>query len=1089
MGKWNENQFKPKYKKILLLGSGGLSIGQAGEFDYSGTQALRTLISHKIDVVLINPNIATVQTDQRPGVKVYLYPVTREWAEKVIAAERPDAIIGGFGGQTALACLLDLHHSGVLERFGVTNLGTSPQTLELTEDRDLFREKMISIGVPVPASYACTSPEKAVAAAGKIGYPVIMRAAYALGGLGSGFADSDASLRELAELALANSPQVLVEKSFKGWKEVEYEIMRDHRGNVITICNMENMDPLGIHTGDSMVVAPSQSLNDSEFQNLRDMSIKMASELDIVGECNAQFALSPDNSDIYVIEVNARLSRSSALASKASGYPIAAVAANVVLGAALTELVNPVTGVTSAFYEPAFDYVTLKIPRWDLAKFSGVSSLLGSTMKSVGEIMSIGRNFLETLQKAVRMNSEEGLGMLKPVFLSASEKDLMDALHFPTDMRLYAVAEAMRRGVSLRNIHAQTQMDMWFLFHIRQIVEMEFEIMQVFSVRKLAEINKEQFLSWKKAGFSDLQLAALSVQKRQESAALREMALKVRAARLRFGVKPWVKKIDTTAGEFPSSTNYLYLSYEGSEHDSVSLSAQRSVLILGGGSYRIGASVEFDWCAVSASERLQQLGYETAMINCNPETVSTDYNSSNRLYFEELSHERVLDISDFEQTRQAVVSLGGQLPNRMSGDLAAAGFDLLGHSAEVIDLCEDRRKFSVLLDRWGIDQPAWVAATSHEELSQFVEQVGYPLLVRPSYVLSGVAMRVVYDEKSLERCLKEAVSISTEHPVVVTDFILGAREIELDGVAFEGEIVTSVVSEHVENAGIHSGDATTVVPAQRLYVETVRQLKHAAKVMVGGLGLNGPFNIQFMAKSNTIKVIECNARAARSFPFISKVMGTNLASIAAEVFTGHRPNVVQMKEDELGWVGVKAAMFSFARLAGSDPVVGVEMQSTGEVGCVGGSFHEALRLALEATHIRKPTKGILISTGVTREKIKFLEAVPALLRLGVPIYATVGSHKFLAEHGVTTTLAPWPEQGGETASWLIEQEMVDLVINCPKDHTAQELLRGAQIRQASSRRGVSLITNMEKAMAFLQAFGSETLQSPQKLYCLESSAL
>ncbi|MDD9950793.1 MAG: carbamoyl-phosphate synthase (glutamine-hydrolyzing) large subunit [Zetaproteobacteria bacterium] len=1068
-GKWTTSSFKPKFNKVILLGSGGLSIGQAGEFDYSGTQALRTLTSHGIHVVLINPNIATVQTNPRPDVTVYLYPVTAAWVEKVIAQEQPDAIIGGFGGQTALNCLLELDKQGVLRQYGVQNLGTCIETLQLTEDRDLFREKMLALNIPVPQSFACTTMTEVRHAAQAIGYPIILRAAYALGGLGSGFAATDAELEALASTALANSPQVLIEKSFKGWKELEYEIMRDTQGNCITICNMENMDPLGIHTGDSIVVAPSQSLNDAEFQRLRDLSIRMACEMNIVGECNAQFALCPETSKVFVIEVNARLSRSSALASKASGYPIAAIAANVVLGASLTELVNPVTGMTSAFYEPAFDYITLKIPRWDLKKFSGVSTLLGSTMKSVGEIMSIGRNFLEALQKAVRMNAEEGLGLMRPVFQQDSDANITTALQDPTDLRLYAIAESLRRGVCLEEVHHLTQMDMWFLFHIKQIIDLEGQIRTQLHSTELSNIPASTWLTWKKAGFSDLQLAALAQDRYHEDASMRELALTIRQHRQQQGVRPWVKKIDTTAGEFPSSTNYLYLSYDGMEHDPIARPSAPSVIILGGGSYRIGASVEFDWCAVGASAQLQHNGKEAVIINCNPETVSTDYNSCNRLYFEELSVERVLDIAEFEQTRETIVSVGGQLPNRLAGPLEQAGLQLLGHNSTIIDTCEDRRKFSQLLDQLGIDQPKWEAATSVEQLTQFVQDVGFPLLVRPSYVLSGAAMRVVYDHDSLKQCLANAAAISVEHPVVISSFILGAREIELDGVAHQGEIIVSVVSEHVENAGIHSGDATTVVPAQRLYVETVRQIKSTAKAIATALSLHGPFNIQFMAKNNAIKVIECNARSARSFPFISKVMGFNLAKIATDVFCGQRPSLPPHKEDELKWVGVKAAMFSFSRLAGSDPVVGVEMQSTGEVGCIGRNFHEALLLALEAAHIRPPQKGVLISTGIYFEKVKFLEAVPALMALGVTIYATVGSHQFLAEHGIQTTHAPWPEEGGESATWLLEQQKVDLVINCPKDHSHKELTRGAAIRQTSSRLGIPLLTNMEKAMAFLFA--------------------
>lgn len=1068
-------------KKVLILGSGGLSIGQAGEFDYSGTQAVKALREEGVEVIVINPNIATVQTNPEPGVKVYLYPVTAHWVEKVFQKEKPDAIIAGFGGQTALNCLIDLHDSGVLEKYSVKNLGTPVSVLKMTEDRDLFAKKMDAIEIPTPPSHACETLEQTLVAASEIGFPVIVRAAYALGGLGSGFANNEAELKALVEPALASSPQVLIEKSLKGWKEVEYEVMRDAEGNTITICNMENFDPLGIHTGDSIVVCPSQSLSDDEFQLLRNASLHMINEMGIVGECNAQFALSPDSMDFFVIEVNARLSRSSALASKASGYPIAYIAAKVVSGYDLLELKNPVTGITYAFYEPALDYITIKVPRWDLNKFRGASRELGSTMKSVGEIMSIGRNFPEALQKAARMITEEGEGL--SFFRNVIDTAKMEhALSVPTDVRLYMVIQGFRQGMGLDEVYELTRIDKWFLSHLLAIVNTEKDIATYSEqaknhddiLRIMSDLSESKWRHYKVMGFADEQISGILLRSGKSTLAdssndILDFSLKLRKIRKSKGVKAVVKKIDTTAGEYPSPSNYLYMSYSGQFHDQLAKDDRNTALVLGGGSYRIGTSVEFDWCAVSCSERLQNANWKSVIINCNPETVSTDYNSSDCLYFEELTVERILDVYEFENASGLIASMGGQLPNKLALPLATSGVRLLGHTPETIDSAENRSKFSAILDTLGIDQPSWTAASTKEQINKFVSEIGFPVLVRPSFVLSGAAMKVAYDEESLSRFLEAANNISTDYPVVLSEFLIGAREIELDGVAKHGEIITMIVSEHIENAGIHSGDATTVVPAQRLYVETVRQVKKAGRLIAEGLKLNGPFNIQFLAKHNHIKVIECNARAARSFPFISKTVGMNLAAVATDVMIDQTPQINRHIEDELPHVGVKAAMFSFTRLRGADPILGVEMASTGEVGCIGHNFEEAVLLALEASKVDRPKKGVLVSAGPEEDKFKFIEAAKILTQIGLPIYATKGTAKYLEEHDIETTACPWPGEGPDDACQLIQSGKVDLVVNIPKNSLTSELTRGARVRQASVQFDCALLTNMEKSIAFIRA--------------------
>jgi carbamoyl-phosphate synthase large subunit len=1070
--------------KVLLLGSGGLSIGQAGEFDYSGTQAIKALIEEKIEVIVVNPNIATVQTNPIPGVKVYLYPVETEWVEKVIQKEKPDAIIAGFGGQTALNCLMSLDDAGILKKYNVLNLGTPAAVLRLTEDRDDFAQKMRSINMPVPSSFACETLDSALTAANTIGYPVIVRAAFALGGLGSGFASNDEQLKNLVQPALASSPQVLVEKSLKGWKEVEYEVMRDSQGNTITICNMENFDPLGIHTGDSIVVCPSQSLSDDEYQILRNAAITIVNSLGIVGECNVQYALDPKSLSFFIIEVNARLSRSSALASKASGYPIAYIAAKVVLGYDLLELKNPVTGITYSFFEPALDYVTIKMPRWDLLKFQGVNRNLGSTMKSVGEVMAIGRSFPEAIQKATRMVTEhpEGLSMVRPAI---SDQELVEELSAPTDKRLYAVVEAFRRGWSIEKVAELSAIDKWFLYNLFHMIKVEDEIrtlgtkgdkslgLEQFVIQALNKVDGEKWRRWKLQGFGDEQIAAVLLRAADRPAGsteVRKASMMVRKLRLEFGVKPVIKKIDTTAGEYPSPSNYLYMSYGGLFSDPLPDDHKVfSAVVLGGGSYRIGTSVEFDWCAVSCSRKLQESGWRSIIVNCNPETVSTDYNSSDRLYFEELSLERILDIADVERPVGVVCSMGGQLPNRLAKPLSDAGLKLLGHKPDSIDRAEDRNRFSTLLDDLGIGQPRWTAAKDKKDVQKFIEDVGFPVLIRPSYVLSGAAMSVAYDDESLQLCLANANDVSPEHPVVISEFIEGAREIELDGVAKNGEILTAIVSEHIENAGVHSGDATLVVPAQKLYVETVRRVRKAGRAIAQGLNLNGPFNMQFLAKEGDIKVIECNARAARSFPFVSKTVGLNLADVATDVMIGGKPNLARFNEDDLPYVGVKAAMFSFKRLGGADPVLGVEMASTGEVGCIGENVDHALLLAMEASGVYRPEKGVLVSSGSEKEKLRFLPAAKILVELGIPLFATKGTAKYLQDHGFPVTALDWPGEGPNDVIQAIKDGKVDFVINIPKNSQRGELTRGSLTRQAAVKFGCSLLTNMEIVTAYIQA--------------------
>lgn len=1094
-----------KTPKVIVLGSGALSIGQAGEFDYSGAQALKALEEEGIQTILINPNIATIQTDTTDKRKTYLYPVKAHWVEKIIKEEKPDAILAGFGGQTGLNCVLELDEKGILEKYNIKNLGTCIESLRLTEDRELFANVMKSIDIPIPPSAAVTNLNEAIKAAKQIGYPLIIRAAYALGGLGSGFANNDDELTKIVKSALNFSPQVLLEKSLEGWEEIEYEVMRDIEGNVITICNMENIDPLGVHTGDSIVVAPSQTLTDNEFQTLRNAAIKIVNKLNIVGECNAQFALDPKSNSFYVIEVNARLSRSSALASKATGYPIAYIAAKLVAGYNLMEINNPVTGKTKAFFEPAMDYVVIKVPRWDLRKFSGASRKLGSSMKSVGEVMAIGRNFAEALQKAVRMASENATGLsITTRFKKSSEEELLSEVKYPTDERLLALVECFRRKIDIERLHATCKIDKWFLKKIEEIVHIENEIITTFQslVKKVTVnsnrelysvledmlflISKETWLHWKKNGFSDRQILTLILrnlpeldeikEKNTDDKYLQKLFFLVRKIRVKNNVKPVVKKIDTTAAEYPTPSNYLYMTYEGTSSDTKPFEESKNpVIILGSGAYRIGSSVEFDWCGVKCTDYLKNNNTQTIVINCNPETVSTDYSTSDKLYFEEITTERVLDIYDFENPKGIINSMGGQLPNVLTETISMGGVKLLGHSAKTIDLAENREKFSALLDKIGVDQPRWRNIKTKKELDDFITEVGFPILVRPSFVLSGTAMKVANTPEALKEYMDKATSISPEHPVVISEFLQDYREIELDGVAHNGNIIITFMTEHLENAGIHSGDATLIYPPQKLYIETARKVKQAGTLIAKELNLNGPFNIQFLAASNKIKVIECNARASRSFPFISKVTGINLAEISAKVFlaglTGdERISSPAFDEYNLACVGVKAPMFSFARLDGADPILGVEMSSTGEVGCLGNNFEEALLLSLESTNVKIPSKGVLISSGRLHEKIKILESVSILEKMNIPLYATEGTAKFLQEHGHKVMALGWPEDKDKmTVLDVIRERKVDLVINVPKNLEKQEMQHGAEIRKNAIKHGTSLITTAEMATAFLRS--------------------
>lgn len=1053
-------------KKVLILGSGALKIGEAGEFDYSGSQALKALKEEGIYTVLINPNIATVQTSEGIADKVYFLPVTPDFVEKVIQRERPDGLLLAFGGQTALNCGVNLHKNGILEKYNLRVLGTPVQSIMDTEDRDLFVKKLDQIDVRTIKSEAVTSVEEAKRVANELGYPVIIRAAYTLGGLGSGFCDNDAEMDVLASKAFTYSPQVLVEKSLKGWKEIEYEVVRDRHGNCLTICNMENFDPLGIHTGESIVVAPCQTLTNSETNKLRELAIRIVRHIGIVGECNVQYALDPYSEDYRVIEVNARLSRSSALASKATGYPLAFIAAKLGLGYGLHELKNSVTKVTTACFEPAIDYIVCKIPRWDLGKFKGVSRELGSSMKSVGEIMSIGRNFEEALQKGLRMIGQGMHGFVANKDFSIDSID--EELTKPTDKRVFIIAAAFKQGYTVDRIHELTKIDRWFLYKLQGIIELEKDMEEY---TKLEDMPVALLREVKQKGFSDFQIARTVLH--SADLKMQDAIDKVRQWRKGHGITPWVKQIDTLAAEYPAQTNYLYLTYNGSAHDIDFAHDDRSVIVLGSGAYRIGSSVEFDWCSVSAINSIRQNGLRSVMINYNPETVSTDYDMCDRLYFDELTLERVLDITDLEAPKGVIVSVGGQIPNNLAMRLAENEVPILGTSAENIDRAEDRHKFSSMLDRLGIDQPRWKEFTELEDIYQFADEVGFPLLLRPSYVLSGAAMNVVSNKEELVRFLELATAVSKQYPVVVTEFIENAKEIEIDAVAKDGEVLIYAISEHVEFAGVHSGDATLVFPAQKLYIETVRRIKKIAKQIAAELHISGPFNMQLLAKDNYIKVIECNLRASRSFPFVSKVLKVNFIDIATRVMLGLENNIPSKSAFDLDYVGIKASQFSFSRLQKADPVLGVEMASTGEVGCLGESYYEAILKSMLSVGYKIPKKTVFLSTGDLKSKTQTLSAAKELQKCGFTIYATRGTASFLSENGVQSTVLGWPDQIGDgmpNALDYIKERKIDFVVNIPKNHTKDELNNDYTIRRSAIDFNIPLCTNARLANDFIMAF-------------------
>ena len=1058
-------------KKVLLLGSGALKIGEAGEFDYSGSQALKALREEGIETVLINPNIATVQTSEGVADQIYFLPVQPYFVEEVIKKERPDGILLSFGGQTALNCGVELYRNGILDKYNVKVLGTPVQAIIDTEDRELFVEKLDEIGVKTIKSEACENMEQARKAAAELGYPVIIRAAYALGGLGSGFADNEEELVKIAEKAFSFSPQVLVEKSLKGWKEIEYEVVRDRYDNCITVCNMENFDPLGIHTGESIVIAPSQTLTNSEYHKLRALAIKIIRHIGIVGECNVQYAFDPQSEDYRVIEVNARLSRSSALASKATGYPLAFVAAKLGMGYGLFELKNSVTKTTSAFFEPALDYVVCKIPRWDLSKFRGVDKELGSSMKSVGEVMAIGRNFEEAIQKGLRMIGQGMHGFVENRELEIEDIDA--ALREPTDKRVFVISKAMHKGYTVDQIHELTKIDKWFLEKLQHIIDID-EAMKKCNINTL---DKELLRTAKVYGFTDFQIAR-AVGLEDELKSMRKASLVVRNRRKNYGILPVVKQIDTLAAEYPAQTNYLYVTYAGVKSDITFENDHRSIIVLGSGAYRIGSSVEFDWCGVQALNTIRKEGYRSVMINYNPETVSTDYDMCDRLYFDELTFERVMDIIDLEQPNGVIVSTGGQIPNNLAVLLDEQHVPILGTKAQDIDNAEDRAKFSQMLTNNGINQPEWSALTSMDDIDRFIERVGFPVLVRPSYVLSGAAMNVCSNEDELKRFLQLAANVSEDHPVVVSKFIEHAKEIEMDAVAKNGEVIAYAISEHIEFAGVHSGDATIQFPPQKLYVETVRRCKRVGRQIAKELHINGPFNIQFMARDNDILVIECNLRASRSFPFVSKVLKINLIELATRVMLGLPVEKPSKNLFDLDYVGIKASQFSFNRLQKADPVLGVDMSSTGEVGCLGDDTNTALLKSMLSVGHRIPKKNILLSTGGAKQKVAMLDAAKMLIDHGYKLYATGGTSKFLTENGIENTHVLWPSEEGDEpkALDLLHNHTIDMVVNIPKNLTSSELTNGYKIRRAAIDLNVPLITNARLASAFIYAFCTTKLE-------------
>lgn len=1058
-------------KKVLILGSGALKIGQAGEFDYSGSQALKALREEGVESVLINPNIATVQTSEGIADRIYFLPVTPYFVEKVIAKERPQGILLSFGGQTALNCGVELYRSGLLEKHRVKVLGTPVQAIMDTEDRERFIGRLSEIGIRTIRSYPSSSVDEARRAAERLGYPLIVRAAYALGGLGSGFCDNEAELTEICGKAFSFSPQVLVEKSLKGWKEIEYEVVRDRYDNCIAVCNMENFDPLGIHTGESIVVAPCQTLSSGDTSFLRQLSLDIVRHLGIVGECNVQFAYDPDSMDYRVIEVNARLSRSSALASKATGYPLAFVAAKLGLGYGLFELKNSVTGTTSAFYEPALDYVVCKIPRWDLSKFHGVSRKIGSSMKSVGEVMSIGRTFEEAVQKGLRMIGQGAHGFVGNREFKVADVDL--ALREPTDRRIFVISKAMHQaGYTVDQIHELTRIDRWFLDKLENIVR-TYDALSEYA--DIGQVPPDLLRLAKQQGFSDFQIQRAVY---KDGGDLRENQDRVRRRRKALGIVPAVKQIDTLAAAFPAKANYLYLTYNGTSNDLRYEHDGRSVLVLGSGAYRIGSSVEFDWCSVTCLNTLRKSGYRGVLINYNPETVSTDYDMCDRLYFDELTFERVMDIYELEQPHGVVVSVGGQIPNNLALRLAENGVSLLGTRAEDIDKAEDRHKFSSIVDRLEVDQPEWKELTTLGDVDGFIRKVGFPVLVRPSYVLSGAAMNVCYDEDKLRQFLSLAAEVSPEHPVVISKYITRCKEIEFDAVADAGEIIAYAISEHIEYAGVHSGDATIQFPPQKLYVETVRRIKKIARKIAGALQISGPFNIQFLAKDNAIKVIECNLRASRSFPFVSKVLKINFIELATKVMLGLHPAAPQKSAFDLDYVGVKSSQFSFARLEEADPMLGVDMASTGEVGCVGDDLNEALLKSVLSVGNSIPRKGILLSTGDALQKADMLRACQMLADRGFELYATTSTYKYFIENSIPCHRVLWPSECDnpnfkgrfQPALDLIRRREVDLVINIPKDFSRLELENGYKIRRSAIDHNIPLFTNARLAVAFIRAF-------------------
>ena len=1057
-------------KKVLILGSGALKIGEAGEFDYSGSQALKALREEGVSTVLINPNIATVQTSEGVADQIYFLPVQPYFVERVIEKERPDGILLSFGGQTALNCGVELDKTGVLKKYNVKVLGTPVKAIMDTEDRELFVERLDEIDVKTIKSEACEDIQQARVAAKNLGYPVIVRAAYALGGLGSGFADNEEELNTLCEKAFSFSPQVLVEKSLKGWKEIEYEVVRDRYDNCITVCNMENFDPLGIHTGESIVIAPSQTLSNSEYHKLRALSIKIVRHIGIVGECNVQYAFDPESEDYRVIEVNARLSRSSALASKATGYPLAFVAAKLGMGYGLFELKNSVTKTTSAFFEPALDYVVCKIPRWDLSKFRGVDRELGSSMKSVGEVMAIGRNFEEAIQKGLRMIGQGMHGFVENKELQIDDLDA--ALREPTDKRVFLISKAMHKGYTVDQIHELTKIDRWFLNKLKHIIDIDEEL----KTKNINTIDKELLRTAKVYGFTDFQIAR-AVGLEEECKKMHEAMRIVRRLRKSFGILPVVKQIDTLAAEYPAQTNYLYVTYAGVASDITFSNDRNSVIVLGSGAYRIGSSVEFDWCGVQALNTIRRQGYRSIMINYNPETVSTDYDMCDRLYFDELTFERVMDIIDAENPHGVIVSTGGQIPNNLAMYLDEENVPILGTSAKDIDNAEDRAKFSSMLTENGINQPEWSALTSMDDIDKFVDRVGFPVLVRPSYVLSGAAMNICSNRDELTRFLQLAANVSEDHPVVVSKFIEHAKEIEMDAVAQDGEILAYAISEHIEFAGVHSGDATIQFPPQKLYVETMRRIKRISRQIAKKLHINGPFNIQFMARDNDILVIECNLRASRSFPFVSKVLKLNFIDLATKIMLGAPVEKPNKNLFDLDYVGIKASQFSFNRLQKADPVLGVDMSSTGEVGCLGDDTSTALLKSMLSVGLRIPKKTVLLSTGGAKQKAEMLDAAKMLKQHGYELYATVGTSKYLAENGIENTCVYMPSDEGQhpQALDLLHEKKIDMVVNMPKDLTPRELTNGYKVRRAAIDLNVPLITNSRLASAFISAFCNVSL--------------